>query len=224
VTESLLVAKLVAPSNRWPILLPGAFPGRHLIRLSISAGAFVACALALGACGTDTLQDQPIGAAPLESVMVKSHFPVYWLGLAFRGMRITTVSIDPGEAVTIRYGDCVLGGQYTCVTPVSIVSSPDNSFVPGAGATTATLSLRGATARLAQGGATLAIPTGTVIVSVYARDARLARQAASTMTPLNEAGLPQAPLPAALPDTGFDRIPLPGQVPSGVSVPARRGS
>jgi hypothetical protein len=193
-----------------------------LLRAAILGGALIACALALGACGGNTLQDQPIGQAPLESVIVKSHFPVYWLGLSFRGMQITNVGIDPGEAVTIRYGDCVLGGQYTCVTPVSIVSSPDNSFIPGATATTQVLSLRGATASLAQDGATLAIPTGGVVVSVYARDARLARQAASTMAPLDEVGLPQGPLPAALPDSGFDRIPLSGQVRQGVSVPAPR--
>ncbi len=155
--------------------------------------------------------------------MVKSRFPVYWLGLDFQGMQITSVSIDPSEAVTIRYGDCVLGGQYTCVTPVTIVSSPDNSFVPGATPATRTVSLRSATASLAQGGATLAIPTGPVVVSVYARTAVLARQAAGTMTPFNEVGLPDAPLPAALPDTGFDRIPLPGQAPAGVSVPRQRG-
>jgi hypothetical protein len=154
--------------------------------------------------------------------MVKSHFPVYWLGLEFRGMQITSVSIDPGEAVTIRYGDCVLGGQYTCVTPISIVSSPDNSFVPGATPATRTDSLRGVSANLARGGSTLAIPTGPVVVSVYARNPPLARQAASTMTPLGEVGLPQAPLPVALPDTGFDRVPLPGQVPAGVRVPRQR--
>ncbi len=154
--------------------------------------------------------------------MVKSHFPVYWLGLDFQGMQITSVSIDPGEAVTIRYGDCVLGGQYTCVTPVTVVSSPDNSFVPGATPVTRTASLRGTVASLAQGGATLAIPTGPVVVSVYARNPVLARQSADTMTPFNEVGLPQAPLPVALPDTGFDRVPLPGQVPAGVSVPRQR--
>ena len=32
-----------------------------------------------------------------------------------------------------------------------------------------------------------------------------------------------APLPAAAPDTGFDRIPLPSEVPPGVSVPRPRG-
>jgi hypothetical protein len=180
------------------------------------------CALALASCA-DTLQDQPIGPSPLETVIVKSRFPVYWLGLAFHGMQITSVTIDPGGAVTIRYGDCVLGGQYTCVTPVSIVSSPDNGFIPGAGATTRSLPFRGATASLAQGGATLAIPTGGVVASVYARNPSLARTAATMMAPVNKVGLPRAPLPTAVPDTGFDRIPLPSEVPPGVRLPQPRG-
>jgi hypothetical protein len=43
------------------------------------------------------------------------------------------------------------------------------------------------------------------------------------MAPLNKVGLPQAPLPAALPGTGFDHVPLPSQVPPGVSVPRPHG-
>lgn len=181
--------------------------------------ALLLCALTLGACGGDTLQDQPVGPAPLETVMVKSRFPVYWLGLKFQDMQITSVTIDPGGAVTIRYGDCVLGGQYTCVTPVAIVSSPDNSFLPGSNTRTQTLALRGATASSSQNGATLAIPTSGVVVSVHARNASLARRAAMMMVTLNDVGLPQEPLPAAVPDTGFNRIPLPSEVPPGVSLP-----
>ncbi len=178
---------------------------------------------ALASCG-NTLQDQPIGPQPLESVLVKSRFPVYWLGLSFHGMQITSVAIDPSEAVTIRYGDCVLGGQYTCVTPVSIVTSPDNSFIPGANVVRSTMSLRGVSASLTQGGSTLAIPTGNVIVSVFGLHPPFAREAAETMAPLNTTGLPLAPLPAALPDSGFGRAPLSIQVPAGVSVPRRPGA
>jgi hypothetical protein len=189
------------------------------VRSSALIAPALLCTLALGSCG-DTLQDQSIGASPLETVLVKSHFPVYWLGSRFHGMRVTNVTIDPGEAVTIRYGDCVVGGQYTCVTPVSVVSSPDNSFVPGRTAVTRTLALRGVSANLAQGGATLAIPTGAIVASVYARNPTLAREAATSMAPLNEVGEPGAQLPAALPDSGFDRAPLPSEVPPGVSVPS----
>ncbi len=183
--------------------------------------------LALASCG-NTLQDQPIGPQPLESVLVKSRFPVYWLGVSFHGMQISSVAIDPSEAVTIRYGDCVLGGQYTCVTPVSIVTSPDNSFVPGGAAVRPTVrptvSLRGVSASSAQGGSTLAIPTGNVIVSVFGQHPTLAREAAETMAPLNTTGLPLAPLPAALPDNGLSRTPLSIQVPAGVSVPRGPGA
>ncbi len=185
--------------------------------------ALAACVLALASCG-NTLQDQPIGPQPLESVLVRSRFPVYWLGVSFHGMQITSVAIDPSEAVTIRYGDCVLGGQYTCVTPVSIVTSPDNSFVPGSTAVRPTVSLRGVSASSAQGGSTLAIPTGNVVVSVFGQHPTLAREAADTMAPLNTTGLPLTPLPAALPDSGFDRAPLSIQVPAGVSVPRGPGA
>ncbi|HEX4838736.1 MAG TPA: hypothetical protein VFV03_09470 [Solirubrobacteraceae bacterium] len=180
------------------------------------------CILALSACG-DTLQDQPIGPAPLETVIVKSRFPVYWLGMSFHGMRITGVTIDPGGAVTIRYGDCLIGGQYTCVAPLSIVSSPDNSFVPGGPGSTRSPRLRGASASSASDGAALAIPTGGVVVSVYARHPALAAAAAAIMAPVNKVGLPQEPLPAAVPDTGFDRVPLPSEIPPGASIPSTPG-
>jgi hypothetical protein len=186
-------------------------------RLGIPALIFV-CALSFSSCA-NTLQDESIGPKPLESVLVRSRFPVYWAGLKFHGLPISGVAIDPSEAVSIHYGDCAQGGQYTCVTPVSIVTSPDNGFVPGGASAARTTSLRGARVRSSSGGDTLALATGGVVVSVYTQDPTLAAEAAKIMTPVNEAGSPLTPLPPALPDTGFDRLPLPGQVPAGVSVP-----
>ena len=83
-------------------------------------------AFALGGCG-DTLQDQPISHSSLENLLV-SPFPVYWLGGSFHGFAITETSHDPSGGVSIQYGDCLVGGQGTCVPPVHIVTSPDNSF------------------------------------------------------------------------------------------------
>lgn len=170
----------------------------------------------LGGCG-DTLQDQPIGPAPLESVIVQSRFPVYWVGLRFSSMQVTSVSTDPSGAVTIQYGDCLLGGQYTCVTPLEIVTSPDNSFLPGGSAASRLLALRGVQAFSRQHGSAISVRTGAVVVSVYARGAALARAAAQTMTPLNQAAPPGAALPKPLPDTGIDRMPLSVQLPPGAS-------
>lgn len=185
--------------------------------------ALAACVLAVTACG-DTLQDQPIGPSPLESVIVKSRFPVYWLGQRFDGMRITGVLIDPGGAVTLRYGDCLVGGQFTCVTPLELVSSPDNSFVPGAGEVGRPRLVRGAQALSTQSGRALAIRTGSIVVSVRASDPALALRAARLMAPVNKVGLPLEPLPAAAPDTGYDQRPLPSQLPPGTPIPQARES
>ncbi|MFI4991705.1 MAG: hypothetical protein ACHQHO_12445 [Solirubrobacterales bacterium] len=182
------------------------------IGLGALATLLAGCALALGACG-DTLQDRPIPHNTLESLIV-APYPVYWLGRSFRGLQITDASHDPSGAFSVQYGDCVVGGQSTCVTPVSVVTSPDNSFVAGGTTPQASAVLRGVQAVLAQRGHTVAIATGGVVVSVYADSARLAAAAAQTIVPINEVGEPGAPLPARLPDTGFGSTPLPSQVPS----------
>jgi hypothetical protein len=189
------------PRARTRVRAPGAL-----------AALLAGCALALGACG-DTLQDRPIAHNELESLIV-APYPLYWLGGSFQGLQITDASHDPSGAFSVQYGDCVVGGQSTCVTPVTVITSPDNSFVAGGSSPQSTASLRGAQAVLAQHGRTIAIATGSVVVSVYADSARLARAAAHTIVPINEVGEPGAPLPVRLPDTGFASTPLPSQVPS----------
>ena len=176
-------------------------------------------ALALTACG-DTLQDQPIARAALEPLVLEHHYPVYWLGGVFHRLAITAVDRDPSGAYAIHYGDCIEGGQYTCVSPLLIVTSPDNSFLPGGSSRTRrAVALRGVRGVLAQQGATIAIPTGGVIVSVYATTPALARAAAQTMVAVNRVGVPGAPLPGPLPDTGFAQAPLPSQEPVAVRLP-----
>jgi len=197
-------------------------PRRRRRRPAAIAATILLAALALGSCG-NTLQDQPIGPSPLESVIVDSRFPVYWLGLKFDGMRITGVLIDPGGAVTLRYGDCLVGGQFTCVTPLSLITSPDNSFVPGASMVGRVRSVRGSEALSTQNGRSLALRTGSVVVTVRAQHAALALRAARLMAPVNKVGLPLQALPAAAPNTGFDQLPLPSQLPPGTPIPQSRG-
>jgi len=175
-------------------------------------------ALALSACG-DTIQDQPISRSALEPMVLQHAYPVYWLGGEFSRLAITEAAHDPSGAYTIHYGDCTEGGQYTCVSPVSIVTSPDNSFVPGGSGLHSTVDLRGVRARLAEHGATIVIPTGGVVVSIYARDAAQARAAAQTMVPINRVGAPGQTLPPAASDTGFASAPLASQEPRAVRIP-----
>jgi len=169
------------------------------------------CTLALGGCG-NTIQATPIPHNILEGVLL-TPFPVYWLGGTFQGKAIAEVTHDPSGAFSIQYGNCLEGGQGTCVPPLRVVTSPDNSFLPGGSTPSRTARVRGQPAVVAQGGRTIEIPTGVVVVDIYASDARLAAAAAQTIVPINQAGAPQTPLPARLPDTGFGDAPLPGQTP-----------
>lgn len=191
----------------------------RLVPLAASLAA-LALALAVGGCG-DTIQDQPIARGALEPMVLQHAYPVYWLGERFRRLSITEAAHDPGGAYTIHYGDCIQGGQYTCVSPVSIVTSPDNSFIPGGTGASTVFDLRGVPARLAQRGATIIVPTGGVVVSIYATSAAEAREAAQTMVPINRLGVPEQPLPRALPDTGFAAEALPSQEPPAVRIPGQ---
>ena len=183
---------------------------------SLAAGLL---ALLLPGCG-DTLQDRPISHNTLEALLA-APYPVYWLGHAFHGLAITEASHDPSGAFSVQYGDCKQGGQGTCVAPLRVVTSPDNSFRPAGSAPARSAVVRGARASLALRGRVIAIATAGVVVSIYALDPKLAAAAAQTSVPINDVSSPGAPLPAALPDTGFAETPLPAQTPSPLAAPPR---
>lgn len=180
----------------------------RLAALSLAA----LCAFALSSCG-DTLQDQRIPHNILEG-LVLAPFPVYWLGGSFRGMAVTEATHDPSGSFSVQYGDCLQGGQGACLPPLRVVTSPDNSFLPGGFAASRPTRVRGVPALADRAGRTLVIPTAGVVVDVYASDARTARAAAATIVPVNALGTPGQRLPAALPDTGFGQTPLRSQVPA----------
>ena len=186
--------------------------GPRLPRHGPIALALGLCTIALGACG-NTLQDQPISHTTLESLLL-APYPVYWLGGSFQGMKITEASKDPSGAFAVQYGDCVAGGQSTCVPRLRVVTSPDNSFIAVGSQPHRAVRLRGVTGVAAQGDATIELPTAGVVLAIYATNPDLARSAAETAVSINEAGAPATPLPSPLPDTGFAEQPLPGQTPN----------
>jgi hypothetical protein len=169
------------------------------------------CALALCSC-SNTLQDHPIPHNTLEG-LIEAPFPVYWLGGSFDSMAVSEATHDPSGSYSVHYGNCLAGGQGACVTPLLVVTSPDNSFLPGGSAAITKTRIRGIEALLAQGGHTIVIATGGVVVDVYAINPRTATAAARTLVPINALSAPEAPLPAALPNTGFGEMPVPAQVP-----------
>ncbi len=173
--------------------------------------ALALCAVALSSCA-NTSQDQPIPHNELES-LIAAPFPVYWLGRSFDGETVSEASRDPSGAYSVRYGDCLRGGEGTCVTSLAVITSPDNSFLPGGATPSVRARIRGVDAKLARGGRTIVIATAGVVVDIYADSPRVAAAAARTIVPIDEPGLPGAPLAPALPNTGFGEAPLPTQVP-----------
>ncbi len=191
----------------------GAFARLAALSLSLLSLA------ALSGCGS-TLQDQPIPHNALEALLV-APYPVYWLGDRFNGLQITEASRDPGGAFTVQYGDCLEGGQNACVPPLKVITSPDNSFFPGEGtAGNTVVLLRGVQAHVAERGGLIAIPTGGVVVDVYAHTAALALAAARTAVPINLPGSPDGRLHAPAPNTGFGERPLPSQMPTPLHPPS----
>ncbi len=157
------------------------------------------------------MQNQPLTSTSLEPLVTAEHFPVYWLGARFDGMALSSVSSDPSGAYVVQYGNCTSGGPETCVAPLQLVSSPDNSFLPGATRRFAGTKLRGVPVLLLQGGQLVEIATGPAVIDVRAASRDLALEAVREMVPVNELGKPGAPLPQAQPDTGFAQQPTEGQ-------------
>jgi hypothetical protein len=190
---------------------------RRAVALSLS----LLSALALSACA-DTLQNRPISHSDLERMMI-APYPVYWLGGSFRGIAIREASRDVGGAFRVQYGNCVQGGQSTCVPRVRVVTSPDNSFLPGLGVTPLRATrVRGVPAHTTPDGRTIELTTGPVVVSIHSPSRRLAAAASTTMVAINQPGAPGAALPTPLPDTGFASAPLPVQLPPALHAPAAR--
>jgi hypothetical protein len=187
--------------------------GRPRLAHVLPLTALVAlCALVLSACG-NTLQDQPVPPSFLEPLVTQEEFPVYWLGGLFHRLAITSIGRDPSGAYEIAYGNCIEGGQSVCVTPLQIVTSPDNSFRPGGSTPTRIVPLRGEPSVVLQSGRTIEVPTGAVVVDVYADSPTLARAAAETMVTINAPEPPGTELPRPLPATDYAQKPLPSQQP-----------
>ena len=180
-----------------------------------AAASLLACtltALTLSACG-DAAPQQAVSHKSLEGMVVNS-FPVYWLGGSFHRLTISEAFRDTSGAYSLQYGGCLEGGQGTCVAPLRIVTSADNSFQPGGEVASHGAVIRGVPARVSQGGRWIALATGGVVVDIYARDRSLARAAAMMAVPINQSPAPGASLPAPLGDTGYGSTPLLTQEPT----------
>jgi hypothetical protein len=202
--------RLSPPARAASASLRAALPRPTRVPLLVALAAL--CVLTLSACA-NTLQDETVAPSFLEPLVLENEFPVFWLGRSFQGLAIISVARDPAGAYTIKYGNCRQGGENVCITPLEIVTSPDNSFRPGGSTPQHPISVRGVTGMLAQDGRTITLATGPVVVDLYTNNAALAHRAAAAMVTINAVQQPGAPLARPLPNTGFAQKPLPDQQP-----------
>jgi hypothetical protein len=181
----------------------------------VAATLALICACLLAGCGS-AAERKTLSASTLEPLVSNPEFPIFWLGGRFDGLALTEVDDDPSGAYDLQYGTCTTGGPETCISPLALISSPDNSFLPGAGAAAGTTTIRGARAVLTNGGKVIEMATGPAVVDIRAKSPTLARAAADRMVAINELGIPGATLPAAQPNTGYAAKPLEGQMPQTV--------
>lgn len=167
----------------------------------------------LGGCA-NTIQDQPVRNVALERLLEVQRYPIYWVGASFHGLKLTSALPQIGGAYVVQYGDCYVGGQEACLTPLELISSPDNSFIPGIGTRdTEVTRIRGVKAVIAERGEVVELKTSDAVIAIRARRRSIALAAAQEMVPINQLGEPNTPLPAALPDTGYAEKPLNTQRP-----------
>lgn len=179
--------------------------------------ALLAGAALLAGCG-DTLQDKPVSNAELQGLL-EAPRPVYWLGSSFRGMQLMALSADPGGAYTLQYGNCFVGGQEACLTPLEVITSPESTFLAGNGLRGAKrTTIRDAKSLVAQNGQVVEVATGPVVVEVRSRKRSIGLAAAHAMVPINAPGEPGQTLPAAAPNSEYLENPLASQEPHPVLV------
>jgi hypothetical protein len=155
------------------------------------------CAAAVSACGA--IIDRPTDK-DLNSARTVRGWQVYWLGQTFAGLPLASVYHDPSGSYQVQYGNCSAPGG-SCPAPLTVVSTPDPTFVPGAPYGRRTQLVRGVPVFSSQGGRTLHIATGAETVTVFALSARRALSAARSLYSLNNgASQPFQPLPAPQPN------------------------
>jgi hypothetical protein len=175
---------------------------------------------ALSACGAQVAV-RPPPPNPLLELVALSKFPVYWLGGSFDGLRLTEITRDSGGAISLQYGACLRGGQYECLAPLTVVTSPEDSFLPHGHNPLRARTLRGVRAFLTASGHIYEIPTGPVVVSIYASQSSLAAAAARSLAGLNTAILPSSALSPPSGNGSYARLPLSGQMVRILTAPPR---
>lgn len=163
----------------------------------------MATALALLAGGCSTGPPRPLGAGDLSSIQTFPFFRLYWAGRVFENLPVTAAdglkgySNSAGEG--IQYGSCDKGNGplHTggCSAPLQIVTVIYREHCNRALGRQRNILIRGVPATVFDGGRSIEVYTGRVLVDVYSDTAAHALLAARALRPVNAPGSTYGPLP-----------------------------
>jgi hypothetical protein len=157
----------------------------------VLVGALAAGALSLFGCGGHAAP--PVDRAAIQIGRQFPYFRVYWVGARFQGVPVTAIGGRSGyersSGTNVAYGDCErtkgLLSTGPCVLPLEvntkIFRAQDNRSLGNQ----RNVALRCVPATVFDGGRSIQIYTGRVVVSIYADSAARALGAAAALRPLN---------------------------------------
>jgi hypothetical protein len=165
--------------------------------------AAVATGLALLAGGCSTGPPQPLGASDLSSIQTFPFFKLYWAGQRFETLPVTAADglkgYTNGSGEGIQYGGCGKGKGplHTggCSAPLQIVTVIYREHCNRPLGRQRNILLRGVPATVFDGGRSVEVYTGRVLVDVFADTAAHALHAAQALRPVNAPGSARGPLP-----------------------------
>lgn len=167
------------------------------------AAAVTALALAVVSGGCSTSQAKPISVQALRMAQSFPYYLVYWDGPAFGGLQVTAAdgleTYLPRVGDTVIYGDCDRGKGplHTggCVLPLQVTTAVYTAHSNSTLGRQTNVILRGVPATIFDGGNTIELYSGRLVVDVYADNPARALAAAQALRPLNGPGAPDSPLP-----------------------------
>ena len=163
--------------------------------------ALLTCLLASGCA---TTQPAPISASELAEAQTFPYYPLYWTGPRFGAYTLAAAdgrkTYDSAIGDSVYYGNCVSGkssalGSSGCELPLQISTAIYRLGIDAGLGTHRNVLLRGVPAVIYDGGNSIGLYSGRLVINVFSDSLPEALAAVQRLRPLNAPGSAAGPLP-----------------------------
>jgi hypothetical protein len=178
--------------------------GPRALRALVGGALAVALGVLAGGCGTS--RPAPVTVSELAEAQTFPYYPVYWVGPRLRSYALAAVdgrksySASTGDGV--YYGNCVPGKSsalngHGCELPLRVITTLYQLHANVAlGNPQRNVLLRGVPAIVYDGGDSIELYSGRLMIEVFSDGPAEALRAVSLLRPINAPGSAAGPLPA----------------------------